>query len=113
MPTSKQEVIVRADGDLAACPQLCHDFLRKAKGLQSATVWVMKGLLEVECLACGGRRMVAGKRLGEVGECPECAYLGWAPVAALDDKERRLLREHLSNGPRHVLGDDPPNRLWL
>jgi hypothetical protein len=51
--------------------------------------------LSVECLRCGGPRRVpadvAGR--GDAGECPRCAYLGWAPSEALSEAIRRRIRE--------------------
>jgi hypothetical protein len=51
--------------------------------------------LTVECLRCGDTREVrapAGARL-DGGECGRCEYVGWALVAELTEKLRRLIRE--------------------
>jgi hypothetical protein len=50
---------------------------------------------EVECLACGARRRVAGLSHGEVGECPSCGYCGWAEPADLTNPERDSLHREL------------------
>jgi hypothetical protein len=43
----------------------------------------------VECLLCGEHR-----RDPQVEpDCPRCGYLGWARVADLDERTRRILRE--------------------
>jgi hypothetical protein len=44
----------------------------------------------VECLRCGDVREIAGR---DAGECPRCEYVGWALVADLTEKLRRILRE--------------------
>jgi hypothetical protein len=44
----------------------------------------------LECLRCGDTREVAGR---DTGECPRCEYVGWAPVADLSEKLRRVLRD--------------------
>jgi hypothetical protein len=49
----------------------------------------------VECLRCGHVREVLA-RAGEnvkAGECDRCEYVGWALVADLTEKLRRVLRE--------------------
>ena len=51
--------------------------------------------LTVECLRCGATREVharAHERL-DGGECERCEYVGWAVVAELTEKLRRILRE--------------------
>jgi hypothetical protein len=51
--------------------------------------------LIVECLRCGATRQVdarAGARV-DGGECDRCEYVGWALVAELTEKLRRILRE--------------------
>ena len=51
--------------------------------------------LTIECLRCGDTRQVpacAGEHL-DAGECERCEYVGWALVADLTEKLRRLLRE--------------------
>jgi hypothetical protein len=51
--------------------------------------------ITVECLRCGETRQVharAGERL-DGGECDRCEYVGWALVAELTEKLRRILRE--------------------
>jgi len=50
----------------------------------------------VECLRCGTSRVARRdifKHL-ESPECPNCGYLGWAPMLELTDAERRVLRAH-------------------
>jgi ribosomal protein S27AE len=47
----------------------------------------------VECLSCGARRIVAGGRHGDAGECHRCGYVGWASSEELTADARRLLRE--------------------
>jgi hypothetical protein len=70
--------------------------------------------LVVECLRCGSSREAkppplrqqgtdlavpfgvrAGFARGPVSnpECPRCGYVGWAPVNALSERDRRALRE--------------------
>jgi hypothetical protein len=44
----------------------------------------------VECLRCGDTRLVRGR---DAGECPRCEYVGWALVADLTEKLRRVLRD--------------------
>jgi hypothetical protein len=44
-----------------------------------------------ECLCCGQLRM-AGTLSAD--ECPRCGYVGWAPLHALTEDERRRLRDH-------------------
>ena len=46
--------------------------------------------LTVECLRCGETRNVHAR---DTGECGRCEYVGWALVAELTEKLRRLLRE--------------------
>jgi hypothetical protein len=51
--------------------------------------------LTVECLRCGETRAVH-VREGEhvdTGECAHCEYVGWALVADLTEKLRRVLRD--------------------
>jgi hypothetical protein len=43
----------------------------------------------VECLNCGERRQVPEH------ECPRCAYVGWAPVAELNESLRQKLRDRV------------------
>ena len=53
--------------------------------------------LVVECLRCGSSREAETQPspLRQVAspECPRCGYVGWAPVNALSERERRALRE--------------------
>ena len=51
--------------------------------------------LRIECLSCGARRTVAGDERHHLdpGECPRCAYVGWARAEDLTDVARRLIRE--------------------
>jgi hypothetical protein len=49
----------------------------------------------VECLSCGTTRLArrsVWKRF-EAPECPQCGYLGWAPVLELNEVERKKLRD--------------------
>jgi hypothetical protein len=52
-------------------------------------------MLMVECLRCGDVRQVRARNGENVdaGECNRCEYVGWASVADLTEKLRRLLRE--------------------
>jgi len=52
-------------------------------------------LLTVECLRCGDTREVFAMADDHVdaGECERCEYVGWALVADLTEKIRRVLRE--------------------
>jgi hypothetical protein len=52
----------------------------------------------VECLRCGEFRTVERERSERLdpGECPRCAYRGWALVADLSEPARRTLRERPS-----------------
>ncbi len=51
--------------------------------------------LEVECLRCGERWRVGEgpARVLAGGECPRCAYVGWAPAVTLSEPMRRALRD--------------------
>jgi hypothetical protein len=51
--------------------------------------------LTVECLRCGHTREVEARAHANVdgGECNRCEYVGWALVADLTEKIRRVLRE--------------------
>jgi hypothetical protein len=51
--------------------------------------------LSVECLRCGQPRQVAAREGShfDAGACELCEYVGWALVADLTEKLRRLLRE--------------------
>ena len=54
----------------------------------------MEKKTRIECLGCGARRSVevdAGHL--EPGECPRCAYVGWARVEDLTEIARRMMRE--------------------
>ncbi len=45
--------------------------------------------LAIECLRCGTKRLArrtVWRRL-ESPECPQCGYLGWAPVLELAESE--------------------------
>jgi|RhiMethySRZTD1v2_1073278.scaffolds.fasta_scaffold408001_2 hypothetical protein len=48
----------------------------------------------VECLCCGQRRIVAPRNptVMQVGECPRCGYLGWAPSAVMSERARGAVR---------------------
>jgi hypothetical protein len=52
-------------------------------------------MLTVECLRCGDTREVSAPADAHVhaGECRRCEYVGWALVADLTEKLRRVLRE--------------------
>ena len=43
----------------------------------------------IECLRCGERR----NDLKNAPDCGRCGYVGWARVADLDERMRRILRE--------------------
>jgi len=49
----------------------------------------------VECLQCGTTRVAHRDRFKhfESPECPECGYLGWAPVLEVKDTDRNASRE--------------------
>jgi len=49
----------------------------------------------VECLRCGHQRAFAPGpwRYQEAGECPRCAYVGWADAGELSERTRRLFRD--------------------
>jgi hypothetical protein len=51
--------------------------------------------IAVECLQCGTTRVAHRDRFKhfESPECPECGYLGWAPVLEVKKNERRATRE--------------------
>jgi len=49
--------------------------------------------LVVECLRCGSHREITQGPLRQANEqCPRCAYVGWAQVGDLTERERRVLR---------------------
>jgi hypothetical protein len=51
--------------------------------------------LMIECLRCGDVRQVPtpdGAKV-DAGECGRCDYVGWASVADLTEKLRRILRD--------------------
>ena len=50
-----------------------------------------KRRIEVECLACGAVRAVAGLTRDELDVCDRCGYVGWALTGELDDRDRRGL----------------------
>jgi hypothetical protein len=49
----------------------------------------------VECLRCGTTRHASSDGPWREAhlECHRCGYLGWAPVAALSERERRAIRK--------------------
>lgn len=47
--------------------------------------------IQIECLACGAKRVAAGIGHAEIGECPRCRYLGWTYSDDLDGATRRLI----------------------
>jgi ribosomal protein S27AE len=51
--------------------------------------------LMIECLRCGDVRQVPAREDAHVdaGECGRCDYVGWASVADLTEKLRRILRD--------------------
>jgi hypothetical protein len=51
--------------------------------------------LVVECLHCGTSRVARRDRFNhlESPECPDCGYLGWAPMLDLSHAEREELRK--------------------
>ena len=49
--------------------------------------------IEVECLACAGRRIVPVMSFRALGVCA-CGYAGWAPSAGLSDSMRLWLRSN-------------------
>jgi hypothetical protein len=57
--------------------------------------------LVVECLHCRKRRVAHRDRFNhfESPECPDCGYLGWAPVLEVAEQDRRAPRER-SRGER-------------
>jgi Zn ribbon nucleic-acid-binding protein len=49
--------------------------------------------LVVECLRCGSHRKLAPNPLRQANpDCLQCGYVGWAPVNALSEDERRVMR---------------------
>jgi len=49
--------------------------------------------LVVECLRCGSHRKLASDPLRQANpDCPRCRYVGWAPVNAITEAERRVMR---------------------
>jgi hypothetical protein len=49
--------------------------------------------LVVECLRCGSHRELASDPLRQANpDCPRCGYVGWAPLNALSEAERRMMR---------------------
>ena len=51
--------------------------------------------LRVECLRCGHQRSFTPGpwRYQEAGECPSCAYVGWADATELTEHTRRPFRD--------------------
>jgi hypothetical protein len=50
--------------------------------------------LVVECLRCGSSSEADASPLRQANpECPKCGYVGWAPVGALSERERRIMRD--------------------
>jgi hypothetical protein len=51
----------------------------------------------VECLQCGTSRVAHRDRFKhfESPECPECGYLGWAPVLEATETKPRTPRERV------------------
>jgi hypothetical protein len=47
---------------------------------------------EVECLACGTRRLVVSFALADIGDCTECGYSGWALPQRLSEHDRNMLQ---------------------
>jgi hypothetical protein len=52
-------------------------------------------MLSIECLRCGDVRQVSAPPGENVhaGECNRCEYVGWAVVADLTERIRRMLRD--------------------
>ena len=52
--------------------------------------------LVVECLRCGTSRVARRDvfKHFESPECPQCGYLGWAPVLELTASERQQPQQH-------------------
>ena len=49
--------------------------------------------LVVECLRCGSHRTLSSNPLRQANpDCQRCGYVGWAPVNALSEDERRVMR---------------------
>jgi hypothetical protein len=46
---------------------------------------------QIECLACGARRLVTGRSTHDTGECPSCRYLGWTYSDELDGATRHAI----------------------
>ena len=46
---------------------------------------------QIECLACGARRIVFGLGRADTGECTRCHYLGWGFSDDLDGSTRRQI----------------------
>jgi DNA-directed RNA polymerase subunit RPC12/RpoP len=68
--------------------------------------------LVVECLRCGTTRLARRdlyKRF-EVPECPQCGYLGWAPVLELTGADRPAPGEHPSPGERPATSERPARK---
>jgi hypothetical protein len=59
---------------------------------------------QIECLACGARRVVFGLGRAETGECPSCRYLGWGFSDDLDG----LTRRQIMNGALAVPPSERP-----
>jgi hypothetical protein len=55
--------------------------------------WGMESLV-VECLHCGTSRVARRDRSKhlQTPECPQCGYLGWAPVLEATESQRRAPR---------------------
>jgi predicted RNA-binding Zn-ribbon protein involved in translation (DUF1610 family) len=60
--------------------------------------------LVVECLQCGTTRVAKRDRFKhfESPECPECGYLGWKPVLAVTERDRRAPRDPVRAAHRHA-----------
>lgn len=46
---------------------------------------------QIECLACGAKRLVSGLATHETGECLRCRYVGWTYSDELDGTTRRAI----------------------
>ncbi|HLX32367.1 MAG TPA: hypothetical protein VKR79_06320 [Gaiellaceae bacterium] len=59
--------------------------------------------LVVECLRCGTSRIARRDvfKHFEAPECPNCGYLGWAPLLELTETERQRPKAHKRDA-RHV-----------
>jgi hypothetical protein len=57
------------------------------------TLQLHEGQTEIECLHCGTCRYVNGLSTDELGVCPICGYVGWAPSDSVTEVELRNLQD--------------------